>query len=212
MRSLEEPSVLPELPDLSRAKGRLFAEAVRQFGERGFYGVSIRDLASALGQHSGAVYGHVESKQDLLFQLLLIGHQEHRSRLQAALLETGSSPQEQICALARAHVLVHLQMQPLSRMANRELSALTEEQRARILSVRADAERLLLDVIERGVRLGAFDVDEPVLAVAAIGAMGIRAAEWWNDNLSWSAERVADVYATFALRILMATTGSTACP
>ena len=61
---------------------------------------------------------------------------------------------------------------------------------------------LLLKPGRRGQRLGEFGGADPVLAVAAIGAMGIRVADWWNPALGLSVDELAETYAGFALRIV----------
>lgn len=193
--------LLPVVPNLSDAKRRLYDAAISLFGERGFHGVSIRDLATELGVAPGAIYAHVPSKQELLYELVALGLEEHRARLRLALLDAGSAPEEQVRALTRAHVLVHLEHPALARVINRELRSLTEERLAAVVLVRDDAQRLFIDVVERGVRLGAFDTD-PRLAVVAIAGMGIRAAEWWTADDPIAADTVVDTYADFAIRLL----------
>ncbi|MCW2543536.1 MAG: putative transcriptional regulator, TetR family, partial [Frankiales bacterium] len=142
------------------------------------------------------------SKQHLLFELVSIGHEVHRDRIRAALLDAGREPAAQIAAITRAHVLAHLEFPGLARITNREVRNLSEEQRAAILLTRSDAERAFLDVIERGLRLGEFRAPEPMLAVYAVGGMGVRAAEWWTEDSTFTAEQVADTYADFAVRLL----------
>src|SRR5438477_316987 len=85
-----------------------------------------------------------------------------------------------------------------------QAAALAPESQEKLLAVRRQSEQLILDVIERGIRLGEFDVPDPWLAYAAIGSMGIRVAEWW-DQLDFDADRVADIYAEFAVRLLVGT-------
>ncbi len=68
--------LLPPRPDLGGARLRLFEAALQLFGERGYDAVSVRDLMGALGQQPGALYGHVPSKQHLLYELTCIGHEE----------------------------------------------------------------------------------------------------------------------------------------
>lgn len=195
-------ALLPPTPELSEPRRRLFETAIVLFGDEGFHAVSVRDLAAALGQQPGAIYGHVASKQELLYELMLLGVRAHRDALRDALLDAGREPEEQITALTRAHVLMHLTYQPLARLTNREARALTEEQRAAVAVVRGETERMFADVIERGRRLGAFTADDPLLAVYAIGAMGVRAAEWWTPDAPRTAQQVADTYAGFAVRLL----------
>ncbi len=51
------------------ARARLLAAAARAFADRGFHGVSMRDLARETGRSLGAFYNHFESKEELLFTL-----------------------------------------------------------------------------------------------------------------------------------------------
>jgi len=43
---------------------------------------------------------------------------------------------------------------------------------------------------------------DPVLAVAAIGAMDMRVADWWHPEVGVSVEDLADTYGGFALRVV----------
>jgi AcrR family transcriptional regulator len=203
-------SSLGLLPDRARSEGthrRLLEQALILFGERGFHGVSVRDIAEAAGIRAPSIYKHLESKEELLFQLLLTAHEEHRARLRAALLEAGNDPVHQIRSLTHAHVLFHAELSSLARVANRELHALTPENAARVQDIRDDSTQIFIDVIDRGIELGDFNVHDSWLATAAIGAMGLRVAEWWGRNPNYPAypaKRVAEEYATFAVRLLVA--------
>ena len=194
--------LLPERPELSTARARLFATALVLFGERGYHGVSVRDITDALGQKPGAIYAHVQSKQQLLYELALIGHIEHRDRVRAALVAAGDDPVEQVTAIVHAHVLAHLDYPALARVTNHEFRFLDEQQVARVLEVRGEAERMFLHVVDRGRLSGAFIGDEPELAVAAIGAMGVRAAERWTPDSPISPQHIAETYARFAVKLL----------
>jgi AcrR family transcriptional regulator len=164
--------------------------------------VSVRDLTGALGMQPSSLYAPVASKQDLLHDLIRLGHEEHRDQLRLALLDVGSDPAEQIAAVTRAHVRVHATYPLLTRLCNREIGSLREEDKPAVLAVRFDTNRLLLDVVERGQQLGAFLPGDPMLAVAAIGAMGIRVAEWWHPEVGVTIDEVADTYAGFAVKLL----------
>jgi len=193
------------LPPRAQAEGtlrRLHETALLQFAERGFHAVSVRDLTGSLGMQPSSLYAHLPSKQHLLGDLLRLGHEEHRDQLRLALLEAGNDPLEQISALTRAHVRIHATYPLLTRLCNRELGSLLEEHKSVVLAIRLDANRMFIDVVERGQRLGAFAAMDPMLAVAAIGAMGIRVAEWWHPDVGVSIDEVAETYATFARKLL----------
>lgn len=188
------------LPPRATAGGtlrRIQEEALRQFGARGYHAVSVRDLAAGVGIHASSIYSHVPSKADLLADLLRIGHLEHRDRLRHALLEAGADPGDQIAALTRAHVRLHAEYPLLARVANRELGALDGAARAEIAAIRVDSERLMLEVVVRGR-----PTVDPLIVVAAVGAMGIRVAEWWNPDLGITVDDLADQYATLARNML----------
>ena len=201
----EGVTAVPRLPArslLEGTAGRIHEAALVLFGQRGYHAVSMRDLAAEVGVKPSSIYAHVPSKQQLLTALVRAGHLEHRDALRAAMLEAGNAPEEQLRALTRAHVTVHATYPLLTRVCNRELGSLGEEHRAEILGIRLDAERMFLEVIERGQRLGDFGDADPVLAVAAIGAMGLRVADWWNPSIGLTVDELADTYAGFALRIV----------
>jgi AcrR family transcriptional regulator len=197
--------LLPARPELGDARRRLYEAAISLFGERGYHAVSVRDLAGELGMAPGALYAHVPSKQHLLFELVRLGHEEHRDHLKEALLGAGSDPADQVRALTRAHVALHLRFAPLARVTNRELRALTDEQLAEVVRIRTESEQMFQDVIERGIRLGEFWTEQPRLAVLAIGAMGVRAAEWWTPEDPSTPAEIAETYADYAIRLLRKT-------
>jgi len=195
----------PLLPDRAISDGthrRLLEEALLRFGERGYHGVSVREIAKAAGVQASSLYSHLESKEQVLFELMLLGHEEHQDRLRSVLLESGADPAEQIQQLVTTHVVFHATFPLLARICNRELAALGAPNRDQAVSVRSQSEQLFIDVIDRGVRLGVFNVPDPWLATAAIAAMGLRVAEWWSADVAYSIDEVAAAYRLFALRLL----------
>jgi AcrR family transcriptional regulator len=195
----------PLLPARATSDGtyrRLLEVALVRFGERGYHGVSVREIAQAAGIRASSVYSHLASKEQLLFELMLTGHEEHHDYLRTALLDSGTDPADQIVRLVSAHVVMHATFPLLGRVSNRELAALAPESLEKVLAIRTQSEQLFVEVIARGVRLRAFTVADPWLATAAIAAMGIRVAEWWRDDLDYSVEEVAATYGQYALRIL----------
>lgn len=104
--------------------------------------------------------------------------------------------------LVTAHVLMHATYPLLARVCNKELHALSPANAERVMAVRLDSERMFLDVVNRGVENGVFKCGDAWLAVAAIAAMRLRLAEWFEPGGPRSVEEVADQYAEFALKLL----------
>ncbi len=193
---------LPSDLGLSDARVRVFEAAVGLLGDRGFHGLSMRDLAGVVGVKGASLYEHVPSKQQLLFEVTRIGLTEHHRRLTFALLDAGRDPADQLRGLVRAHVLTSLEYPSLTRTCSRELRHLEEPLREQVLVLRARSEQLFLDVVDRGCQLGEFTVASPRRAMRAIADMGIRTAEW--PRPLGEDEEIAADYAAYAVRILSA--------
>jgi AcrR family transcriptional regulator len=180
----------------------MLLSALVRFGERGFAAVPVREIASGAGVRASSMYEHRASKEELLLDLMLIGHEEHHAWLAGAAVAAGDGPGEQLRAVVRAHVGLHATYPLLARVCNRELGSLSPRSLERVLEVRHASEQLIQDTIERGVTARVFSVPDSYLAVAAIGAMGIRVAEWYSVDSGFTVDDVAAAYETFALRIV----------
>lgn len=194
--------LLPASATSTGTHRNLLEAALLLFGDRGFHGVSVRDIAEAAGIRAPSIYKHADSKQDLLLQLMVIGHEELRRRMRQALLESGTDSSGQLACLVRTHVLMHAQFPALARVCNRELHALTPGNAARVADIRRDGVDTFVAVIERGTAAGSFHVEDTWLATAAIAAMGIRVAEWWDRYPGYAPERVAETFARYALGVV----------
>src|SRR3972149_6717153 len=75
----------------SLTRERILAESARIFNRRGYHGTTLDDVARALGVTKAALYYHVRSKEELLFQchqvlieIALEGIRRARERASAA--------------------------------------------------------------------------------------------------------------------------------
>ncbi len=194
--------LLPPTVAPSGTRGVALSCALELFAEHGFAGASIRDIASAAGVQPATLYGHFLSKEQILAEIVEAAHAEHYRRLAASLLASDPDPIEQLTAVVREHVLVHAGYPMLTVVANAELHALSSDLGRAARDYRAHSEQLIHDVVKRGTDVGVFEPVDTWLAVAAIGAMGIRVANWYTDDFETGAETVADTYAEYACRIV----------
>jgi AcrR family transcriptional regulator len=216
-------ALLPELSDLAAGKRRLLEAAVVGFSERGYHGVSVRDLAAATGVTAPSFYAHFTSKEDLLFQLALVGHRAHHEHLRDAILSAGPDPVDQLRAAVRANIWFHATYPLLAISVNSELHALNPEHEEQILTLRHGAGVLLTAVVERGRAAGVFDCPDPWLPLSAVAGMCLRVAWWFRADVaaeepgpmtaypqqaaSWlrpedyTIDSVMDAYGEYALRI-----------
>ena len=195
-------SVLPPRATSSGTLRRLQEEAARRFATEGYHAVTVRELADAVGIRVASLYSHVDSKQQLLRDLMLLGYEEHRDRLRRALLDAAPEPAAQLAALMGAHVRVNATYPVLARVCNTEIEALSPEADRQVLAIREESVRMFTDVIQRGVELGAFHCPDPWLAAVALGGMGVRVASWFTDESPYTVEQVVDRYVEFALKLV----------
>ena len=193
---------LPERPELSAARRRLFDACLGLFSRYGYNGVSVRDIARELDQQPTAIYAHVGSKQELLYQLVKIGDEELRDRVREALLEAGSDPTDQVRAIVAANARTHLTFPELARVSHREYTHLSPQQRAVTDVLRMDLGALLRDVIRRGMAQGVFGPPDLEVTQFAIVSMGVRLVDWWAVDLGVDVEQVAAAHAELAIRML----------
>lgn len=196
------PTLLPPRATGSGTLRNLYEEALVQFASRGYHAVSIRDLAGAIGIHPSTVYSHVKSKQEILAYLIGVGHEEQSERLAEALAGVPDKPVEQITAMMSELVRLHADYPLLMRVANRELESLDTEARERAYAARVKSEQVAVAIVRRGQELGVFGDVEPLLAMTALGSMGIRVAEWWRPELGIDVEELTSTYADFARKML----------
>jgi AcrR family transcriptional regulator len=193
---------LPDRAEITPARRRLFEAALDLFSRSGYHGVSVRDIVRELDLAPTAIYAHVSSKQELLFELVRIGHEELRDQVRAALLEAGSDPVDQLRAVISANVRVHLTYPELARVLHNDHDALSAEQKAVIEVLRTDLGSLLRDVVRRGIDQGLLDPPDLQIGLAAIVTMGARVVDWWTPESGIAVEHVATTHADLAVRIL----------
>jgi AcrR family transcriptional regulator len=195
-------ALLPDGVTPPGTRGRILYAALELFAEFGFHGTSIRDLAKRVGINSATLYSHYPSKEDVLAELVALGHVGHFNALQHALAAAGEHPSEQLVALMRAQVFSHTDFPLLATVANNELHALSAPKAAPSLALRDQGLQMLYSVLRRGVELGEFIVTDVVLAGTAMASMGLRVASWFGPDQPYTREQVADNFADFALRIV----------
>lgn len=201
-------ALLPPRADSNGTLRRIYEQALVLFADRGYHGVSVREIAQACGIKASSIYAHLSSKEQLLHHLILMAHEEHREGLRDALLGAGADPVDQLRALVSAHVRYHAEYAVLAMVGNNELHALSADSAVEIQAIRSADLQLFTEVIERGVKLGVFACPDPFLATAMVGSAGIRVAAWfvaqeaYTGGREYTADEVADAYAEFALKIV----------
>ena len=161
-------------------RARLLEASVRLFAARGYHGVSVRDIADALGTKPSSLYAHFKSKDELFGFLVLLANEEIARSLREATRDADLDPPSTLAALVRAYVVWHASYPTLGTVGHSDLHALSAESLGEVAELRKRTIDLFLGAIERGNDSNDFTCDHPWLAVAAIAGMGIRVSHWYR--------------------------------
>lgn len=84
---------------------QILGSAQQMFCDRGYNGTSMDDIAEAVGILKGSLYYYVDSKEDLLFRIVLGVHAEMQKIFDDAEARTDLTPLERIVRYVRGQLL-----------------------------------------------------------------------------------------------------------
>ncbi|MFR9805296.1 TetR/AcrR family transcriptional regulator [Pseudonocardia sp. RS010] len=174
-------------------KERIRKAAAELFMEKGYGGTSVRELGDRAGVSQSSLYHHAGSKADILFDLHKTFIDDLIVKFEAAVVEPIPAREQllrifqvelEVVAMHKAEVTVFL----------REQHALQGEHAVRLVERREQADRLVDQVIRRGVLAGEFrDVDVRLLRFALFG-MCNWSYQWFSPAGQYTHEQVAEIF------------------
>jgi len=184
---------------------RFLTAAVAAFAGRGYHATTTRDIATLAGSSPAGIYTYYATKADLLFEIAQIAHQYILDETIAA-VQSADDPASRIAEIARRSVAYHAEEHVLARVVNADFQALDVQRLAIIMKMRKQISVIVHDEVERGVAIGAFDVDHVEgAAIAILRLMDV--APWYNERGPMTPQELAEVYVDLILRMLGASDG-----
>lgn len=180
---------------------RLFEAAADAFADKGFHATTTRDIASRAGLSPAGVYVHFASKEDLLFQLSRVGHEEARDALAAAAAEADSPTaalEEVISAFARWHA----QQYQVARIVQYEFRHLSPEHQREVLTLRREIDGVVERIITEGIASGEFSVEDTRVTALAAMSLVVDVARWYHPGVRRTPEDIGAEYGRLVLRLV----------
>ena len=177
--------------DVVRAAGRLFAL-------RGFHGTSMRDLGEELGLLGSSLYSHVESKEQLLVEVVQQGadlFQAHADRVATS----DYAPEAKVAELIRGHIEIITANQDQSATFLNEARFLPDDARGAIVAMRDRYEATFRDVIAEGIAAGSFRKQNPALATIMVLSVLNAVIRWYRPGGSQTAEEIGEAMVEFVM-------------
>ena len=171
-------------------RGDVLAAAERLFSERGYEATSVRDIAEALNLKAGSLYSHIETKEELLWEILTAS----ADRFFAAVEPIAKSNVVTIEKLRRAiaaHVRVITDSAAAAAVYTTEWRHLAEPRRQQFAQRRDTYERMFRGMVHDAVREGLFgDVDEKFATLLILSTMNW-IYQWYRPNGPMTPEEIA---------------------
>ncbi|MFL5360804.1 MAG: TetR/AcrR family transcriptional regulator [Myxococcales bacterium] len=122
-------------PDSLRKRLSILDAAARAIAERGFHGMSMRDLAGETGQALASFYNYFSSKEELLFQIQSSAFRTMIAGLEDALRGL-TSPRDRLFAFIYQHARYVAEHPDVMRVLVHEASALPPRERAKVRTLK----------------------------------------------------------------------------
>jgi AcrR family transcriptional regulator len=158
---------------MSARREELTRIAARLFAERGYQGTSLADLAAALGVQKPSLYHHIDSKEELLWEVAWEGAEAFHAALDG--VPAAAPAAERIRLALRAHLAVVGQQLDIATVFVREWRHLSGDRRARFVSERRRYEERIRELFRAGVDESQLRTD---LDVATAALLFLSAANW----------------------------------
>ena len=163
------------------------------FARHGYEGVSMRDIAGAVGVQQSAIYNHFSSKQHLLVDLMVAHMTRVLDDMRGAIAKA-KTPAEKLEAFARFHVMDHIDYPEDVFLAFMELRSLEAEGKTSVLPLRDAYEAEIRGILEEGQASGAFDIQDAAVVTRALIAMLTGVTVWFREDGSLDRGAVAETY------------------
>lgn len=172
--------------------------ATTLFAENGYHGTGIAEIAQEVGLRGGALYYHIGSKEELLWEIL--------STYTVAVLDeaeivaaSDQSPTERLHDLIVRQIRLIVRSTRQMTIEIRDRSALNEIRLNELQEIRERIQAIWQQVLDDGFAQGDFDSADHVLTNTILTTVN-GVAHWYRPEGRYSADEVGERIAQLILR------------
>jgi AcrR family transcriptional regulator len=171
-------------------RGELLAVAERLFSQRGYEATSVRDIAEALDIKAGSLYAHIETKEDLLWEVLTAAADRFFAAVRP-IVGSNLVTVEKLRRCIAAHVQIITKSTPAAAIFTTEWRHLSEPRRGEFGARRDEYERIFRGLVQSAIREGVFgDVDEKFATLLILSSINW-IYQWYRPEGPMSPEEIA---------------------
>ncbi|WP_433801843.1 TetR/AcrR family transcriptional regulator [Actinomycetospora sp. CA-084318] len=178
---------------------QLLDVATQVFYEKGYDGASLQDIADRLGMLKGSLYYYIQSKEDLLFEVISDVHREGYAVVRTA-AEPPGDPLDRLERTIRAHVVHECRHLVPTAVFLHELASLPADRRESVLGSGHVYQGVFRDLVaeaqEQGlVRAG---VDPRIAGLSILGSTNW-VYRWFSADGPSTPEEIGEQLAALAI-------------
>jgi AcrR family transcriptional regulator len=175
--------------DVESTRDRILRVAAEKFARKGYHATGVAELGDAAGIKRGALYYHIGSKEDLLYQLSRRHVEEALSRGQVVVAEADGAV-EKFRLLVREHLRTLAARRDEVIVVMHEMYALTGDRAKELNLLRSQYEQLFAAVLREGVAEGVFRSAERIEVLGVLSMLNYTYV-WLDPNGPISVDEIA---------------------
>jgi len=168
----------------------VLAAAERLFCRQGYQATSVRDIAEAVDIKAGSLYAHIESKEDLLWEILTAAADRFFAAVRP-IVESDVVTVERLKRAIAAHVKVITDSASAAAIYMNDWRHLSDTRRRQFAERRDEYERMFRKLVHDAIREGKFgDVDEKFATLLILSSINW-IYQWYRPDGLMTPEEIA---------------------
>lgn len=180
-------------------KEQIYSTARSLFSERGYPATTVRDIAREMNMQAGSLYAHIESKEDVLWEIVNRAA-DHFLAAAEPIAASELRAVNKLREMVRAHVGVLAEDLGNATVFLHEWRFLSPQRREDIAARRDRYENLYRQVIDEGIHSGEFASADPKMAALLVLSAVNWMPQWYNPAGPLSQREVADAFVELILK------------
>ena len=177
----------------------IFDATLKLSNTKGFQAMSLRDLSSESGLSMGALYSYFTSKEELLDMVQNQARREVSRVLQESIKDL-SEPWKLLTEAIRSHLYLSEIMQGWFYFSYMETKNLSRDNQKKSIESELFTEKIFSDILENGMRTGAFKGENPLMVASLIKAM---LQDWYLKRWKYTRRKITvDSYGDFLISFI----------
>nr|WP_067529079.1 TetR/AcrR family transcriptional regulator [Nocardia uniformis] len=173
---------------------KIMRAAMELFAEKGFHATSVAEIGDRAGIQRGALYYHIGSKEELLFQVRR-GYTQLMLDEAARIADGDDEPVIKLRNLIRGHVRLIIEHRHEVTIALRDAGALTGERAADLQVLRDGIQRSWQRVVDDGYAAGLLRTNDHVVTKSVVAMLNMVSA-WYSEDGAYGPDQIADILTT----------------